>query len=351
MKFNQVRTALGRTIRQKKFARAVDVSDRTVRNWRSRTCARDFPKLGRPAHDERAHRIAFWKVGREYLRQGRCGAEGIAAGIGGALPERVPLRLIRLHVKRFKACVSPHKRRRILPRRVRVDVLAKNALWVQDSTQVGRDESGEKIESQIIKDRGPLLTVGVQTGGPTHSQDVLKLLSRLKHARGLPLVLGSDNGSCYVSDDVEAYLRREKVIHLRSLPRTPEHNGSAEIGNGEIKRCAGIDKSATTNCAAAHASVVGAALTLNKNRVRLSKGLKTGAQLDETLSVGYHQIERDRFYRACSKRMVEAQQRVSGKREQRMAEREAIYSTLETFGLVKRYRGGSRDPAKAEIFS
>ena len=289
-------------------------------------------------------------MGREYLRQGRCGAEAIAAKIGGRLPERVPLRLIRQYVKRFKSCEARHERRRILPRRVRVEVLARDALWVQDSAQVGRDESGKKIESQVIKDRGPLVTVGVSTGGPTRSEDVLDLLHELKDARGLPLVLGSDNGAPFVSEEVEAYLRREKVIHLRSLPRTPQHNGSAEVGIGEIKRCAQIEASSVTDPANAHAAVIQAAALLNRNRIRVSKGLKTGAQLDETLPVGYHQIKRDLFYEECSKRMEEAKLCVTTQRERRMAEREAIYSAMERFGLVKRYRGGSRTPAKAEIF-
>lgn len=347
MKFNQVKTALGRTIKQKEFARAVDVTPRTVRNWRKRTRPEDFPRLGRPAHDERAHSMAFWRVGREYLRQGRCGWLAVSTALNGAVPDR----LIQHYVRLFKACENRHKQRRIISRRIRVEVLAKNALWVQDSAQMGREPSGEKIESQIIKDRGSLVTVGISTGGPTRTEDVLELLDRLKHTRELPLVLASDNGSPFVADAVEEYLKREKVIHLRSLPCTPEHNGSAEVGIGEIKRCSKLGRGVIVQRQLAHAAVVRAAVTLNTNRVRLSKGLKTGAQLDEVLPVGYNQVKRDRFYDECSKSIKEAQQRTLGKRAKRMAEREAIYNTMEQFGLVKRYRGGSQAPAKAEIFS
>lgn len=341
MKFNQIAQALAPRIRQNELALAVDVVPRTVRNWKRRSKPGHFPKLGRPAHDERAHRQAFWRVGREYLRQGRCGWRPIAAALGGTGQDRVPVRLIQHYVKMFKAREKKHDHVRILRHQVRVEVHAKNAIWVQDSTQVGRTENGNKVESQVIKDRASLATLGLSTGAPAHATDVIELLDQLKQARGLPLVLASDNGSAFVAAEVEEYLKREQVIHLRSLPRTPEHNGSAEIGIKELKITAKLCKSALTTYQAAHAGLVRAADILNQNRIRMSKDLKTGAQLDETLTVSYHLVERARFYDECSKRIQQSQRDSVGAREKRMAEREAIYSTLEQFGLVSRTRGDS----------
>jgi transposase InsO family protein len=346
MKFNQVATGLGRKTSQKEFAQAVDVVPRTIRNWKKRTRPEDFPKLGRPAHDERAHRNAFWKVGREYLRQGRCGAAAIAKALQGS----VPLRLVREYVKRFKECERMRERVRILERRERIEVLTKNAIWVQDSAQVARTPEGEKIESQIIKDRGPCITVGISTGGPTRGTDAIDLLEALRTTRGLPLVLGSDNGSPFVCKEVEEYLRKHQVIHLRSLPRTPQHNGAAEVGIGEIKRCARIGAAVMGCVYAAHAEATRAATVLNKNRLRASKGFKTGEQLDETMVVSYHQVERALFYGECSKRIDEIQRSGLKYRAMRMAERDAIYGKLESYGLIKRYRGGSQATAKTEIF-
>jgi putative transposase len=351
MKLNHLKVELGRKVLQGEFARAVDVAPRTLRNWSKKRRLEDFRKLGRPAHDERAHRNAFWKVGREYLRQGRCGWRQIAAVIGGGECEQVPIRLIQVHLRRLKACENRHRHRRILAKRERIEVLSRDALWVQDSTQVGRDWSGAKIETQVIKDRGSLVTVGLSTGDPVCARGVLELLESLRQARGLPLVLGSDNGSSFVAEEVERYLRREKVIHLKNLPRTPQHNGSAEVGIGELKRCAKLDKALHITAQAAHGRVVMAAHRLNKNRIRPSKGLKTGAEMDEVLAVGYHQVDRALFYRECCRRIEEARHGKTGRRERRMSERDAIYITMEKFGLVRRHRSGSQATTKAEIFS
>src|SRR5208283_5117323 len=84
MRFNQrLATGLSPQITQKEFARTIDVVPRTLRNWRNRTRREDFPKLGRPTHDEWARRVAFWKVGSEYLRQGRCGSLAITKALSG----------------------------------------------------------------------------------------------------------------------------------------------------------------------------------------------------------------------------------------------------------------------------
>ena len=56
-----------------------------------------------------------------------------------------------------------------------------------------------------------MMTIGISTGGPTRTEDVIELLDQLKATQGLPLVLGSDNGSCFVSVEVSSYLEREQV--------------------------------------------------------------------------------------------------------------------------------------------
>jgi hypothetical protein len=228
--------------------------------------------------------------------------------------------------------------------------LAKNALWVQDSAQVARDFDGGKVESQVIKDRGPLVTVGITTGGPTRGTDVIALLEALRCTRGLPFVLGSDNGSPFVCENVEAYLRLHEVIHLRSLPHTPEHNGSAEVGIAELKRCAQMGPDVVASFQQAHTSTIRAAILMNKNRIRASRGFKTGAELDEKMIASHQQVRRALFYGECSKRIKHVRQSGFEYRAMRMAERDAIFGTMEHYGLVKRYRGGNQATTKAEIF-
>lgn len=345
MKF--MRTALAEPkILQKDLARALDVTDRTVRNWKKKKRPEDFKKTGRPPHSEEAHRRAFFKVGREYLRQGRCGSQTIIVVMNGA----VATRLIRRYVALFKSCEERHKRRRVLPRRVSVEVLTKNAIWVQDSAQIARDHSGKKVESQIVKDRGSLKTIGVSTGAPATGEDAVELLENLKNVRGLPLVLGTDNGSPFVCEKMAEFLQREKVIHLKSLPHTPQHNGSAEQTNGEIKRCGKLGKGVRASPIEAHARAITSASLLNNNRIRPSKGLKTAAELDEEMVSGYQKINRALFYDECSSKLEEVRMRGLGSREVRMQEREVIYGMLEKYKLVRRTWGAGQAATKPEIF-
>ena len=44
------------------------------------------------------------------------------------------------------------------------------------------------------------------------------------------------------SHDSRALLARERVVHLRSLPRTPQHNAWVERANGELKLETGLGK-------------------------------------------------------------------------------------------------------------
>lgn len=314
MKLNQIASELKPQIKQKDLARALEITPRTLRNWSKKTAPESFPKLGRPAHDERAHRNAFWCVGREYVRQGGCSWRSTAHALGGS----IPIRLIQTYTRLFKSCEKRHERRRILLHRQQVEVLAKNALWVQDGAQVGRNQDGKPIESQVVKDRGSLVTVGIRTGEPARGRDAVALLDQIKKTRGLPLVLGSDNGSPYICRETEAYLKHEQVIHLKSLPRTPQHNGAAEVGIGELKRCAKLNAAWITTPEIAHRAAVKAANLINKNRLRQSKGFKTATILDETMVVGYHQVERGRFYEECSKRIQESQLGKISWREKRM---------------------------------
>src|SRR5690606_11931904 len=167
MKINQIAPKLRPRISQRELARVLEVTPRTIRNWEKRRTPESFPKLGRPAHDERAHGKAFWRVGREYLRQAKCGWRGIHHALG----DLVPIRLVQQYTRVFKSCEKHHERRRILPRRKRIEVLASNALWVQDATRIGREESGAWIESEIIKDRGSFTLLGITTGKSAESEE------------------------------------------------------------------------------------------------------------------------------------------------------------------------------------
>jgi hypothetical protein len=64
---------------------------------------------------------------------------------------------------------------------------------------------------------------------------VLAVLKRLFLRFGAPLVLKSDNGSCFVAAGVRGLLARFGVVHLRSPRAWPQYNGACEAGIGLLR--------------------------------------------------------------------------------------------------------------------
>jgi transposase InsO family protein len=334
-----------------KAAQCLGVDVRTLWNWRRAEREREsspLKKLGRPVYTETEHKLARWAVGRELRRQGYPGWLAVSRELRDSVPDR----LIQLYVRGFKKKRSDRKKARILRHRVRVEVLSRDVIWGQDGTHVGRcSDSGVSVESQVVRDRGSLSIIGIQTGEAADHHEVLALLETVAQTReGYPLVWSRDNGSMYAHEAVSAHMASKQVIELRSLPRTPEHNGAAENTNREVKDVAELGIGARLPTPEfAHVKMQKARVLLNKNRVRGSKGLKTSDELDETLPSA-KTIDRPRFYQICQERMTEAVAGGKTIRAGRLAEREAVFLTLEEFGLIKRTRGGKPYAQKPEIF-
>jgi transposase InsO family protein len=252
-------------------------------------------------------------------------------------------------VRGFKKKRQDRKKKRILRHRIQVEVTARDAIWGQDGTHVGRCD-GEVVESQVMRDRGSLSIIGVQTGVVADHEEVLVLFESVAQARsGYPLVWSRDNGSMYVHERVRAYMETHQVIELRSLPRTPQHNGASENANREIKDVAELGKGCQLSTADfARVRMTKAQVLLNNHRVRRSKGLKTAIELDERLPSGSI-IDRNDFYQRCRSRMKQAVADAKSVRAGRLAEREVIFQTLEEYGLIKRTKGGKPYAPKSEI--
>ncbi|MFO0981638.1 MAG: hypothetical protein U1E76_07785 [Planctomycetota bacterium] len=150
----------------------------------------------------------------------------------------------------------------------------------------------------------------------------------------------SDNGSENCNQDVERYLEQHRIIHLRSLPRTPQHNPWAEHGIGELRREAQIDSDTPVG------GVLEVALRLHAAQQRLDcqrwrpphpRILDDGP--GDKIGAARYSEYRERFYRAARDAIDRALLGLDGKRERRRAEREAILATLEHFGVIKRTWG------------
>ncbi len=316
----------------------LEVTPRTLENWKKSEPGR----AGRPRRSEGQRRRDRERVRAVWEADHRAGAERLFHELG----EAVPLRAVREQVKALKSERREELRRRVEARRVNVEVRVRNGIWCQDATHLGRME-GDGVEGQVIRDPGPMRVRGMSVGGAAEGREVIALLeATAREQKGLPLVWMTDNGACYVSEEVEAWLGAHRVVHLRNLPRTPQHNPWAERGMRELKEVTGLGKEVElTGLEEAVGLLERAWETLDEKLLRKRLGWKTPSAADAELPGWKAVVSRETFYQASCKAVQCAVKGMRNARERRMAEREAILQTLENFGLIKRSRGGAPCPA------
>jgi transposase InsO family protein len=291
--------------------------------------------------------------------------------VHAALQGEVSLRRVREALRALKARWRRVQRRLAEERRVHVVVHALDALWSQDATHLGRCARdpglpeqnvpfGEvlgapqgplrAVQGEVVKDVASTELVDVRVGPPATGEDVVAMLEAMRIERGLPLVHATDNG-VYACRRVREYLAAHQVVHLRSLPRTPQHNAWVERSNGELKLEAGLGAGVVLrDDDEARDRVEPARRRLNEQRPRTSRGGLTAAQLDASLPHWQSRVSREVFWKEACSTIERLTKDASNERERRMREREAIFCTLEKFGLVTRTRGGTAQPAvKAEV--
>lgn len=264
---------------------------------------------------------------------------GFGAGrttLAAKLPD-MERRVLQTALKVLKTEHKAEEAQRLKQQRVHVKVLARGAVLAQDSTHVG-NARGRKAWAEVIKDAATCEARAFGDGKPITGDAMLAHLRDLKAHGRLPLVLATDNGAAYKEHRVQAWLAKHQVVHLLSRPHTPQDNGRAERGIGEGKRLAGLGRGVLLENGTLGAQILDQALqTLNQHWPRRTKGGLTAAQLKRTLPHWQAQTSRSSFYKAaCS--AVKAIKATS-KRQQRRETREAIFRTLERFGLILRTRG------------
>lgn len=257
-------------------------------------------RSGRPRYTSQDHLKGMILVARELKRQGYPGSSAVAISLRG----KVQLRLIRKYVKEIKERRRIRKLEEIKANQIRTEVNGVNIIWTQDGTHLGRKKK-KAIEAQIIKDRGSKKIISAVTGFAASGKEIVQSLEMLKVQRGLPLVWMTDNGSAYCNNEVEEFVKREKIVHVRSLPRTPQHNGSAEVMMRELKNDCLLGKKSVLVCEQeAHAQLVNSILKINKHRKRQSLSFKTSDEIDEEMSMNELKVDCE-----CSKCTSEANKR------------------------------------------
>jgi transposase InsO family protein len=262
--------------------------------------------------------------------------------VAAALAGRVPNWLVRRLLREIKRLHRARQRRRETADRLHVEVRARDVMWSMDGTHLARLDGGDAVEGQVVRETSTPKILCVEVGAPADGDAVVGLLERVARARGgLPLVLATDNGPCYVCPRVETWLADHGVVHLLSLPRTPRHNPWVERTNRELKEETGLGRGVVVNeVEDLRERVDEAVCRLDDVRLRARAGFRTAAAADADLTAWYNACTRERFLAAVCRRVAEALPGLQSQRARRRARREAIHASLEEFGLIERTRGG-----------
>jgi len=311
-------------------ARALGVSVRTLSRWERRARKGEVaPTWGRRPHSQAAICRAEDLVKSERREQGtRAGWRTIEEGLLRQ-GEAVPTKLVQRTLSGQKRAERRRERRLLQRHRVSHDVLARDAVWAQDGTDLGLG-----VHAEVAKDAASTAVRGLALGTAATGTDVVALLEAMRRRNGgLPLVWQTDNGSAYTSEEVRAYLVLHRVIHLRSRVRTPTDNPRIERGIGEIKEELG-------EAAPTPENVARVCTTLDQGRLRGSRGYRTAAELDAALPRACDTIDREKFFAQASCAIETALRGRRTARARRQATRDAIWGTLETCGLARVRRAG-----------
>lgn len=322
------------------IARLLGVTVRALLNWR-RVAGQPLKRQGRPPHSQKAWDKALRAVEKVLRVQGA----RIGWRCADQLLPQVPTRLIQRALRRLKADHQRRLRRRLEKQRVHYHYTHQGVVMAQDSAYVGQCLC-EKVWAEVHKDPATCYTEVTGDGNDATGVSVLEYLRSLEKEGELPLVFQTDNGGAYRHEGLRAWLRTHQVVHLRSRPYTPQDNPFVESAIGEAKaeipleyaHCVigkGVEFRSPWEGVDMLAQLVD---RVNQFRPRPGYGGKTACQLCEEVPSWKKSVRRWEFYNAARKAIRRATLGLNG-RKARTAEREAIFRTMERYGLLVRTRG------------
>jgi transposase InsO family protein len=332
-----LRTPVGRTpAAREPLAASFHVTPRTLRTWAAMADRTDPPpRIGRKPHDPAEQRFVQGKT---------AGWRPIVEALQAAVPP-VPTRLIQEELARQKTQERRAERERQERYREGHQVLAKNAVWCEDEALLGHAD-GERVHGEVVRDVASSMTLRVSVGSATTAEAVIAQLEQVAAERGAyPLVWQRDNGPAYGASKVDAFLALHFITALRSRTYTSTDNPAAEHANRELKEESGLDAPvALSSVAEAAGRLETAQRRLDEGRLRATRGWKTAARFDAELPEAERLVDRAAFYAAARSAVEAAVLGIEAPRARRKAERDAIWKTLETYGLARRHLGARRTP-------
>jgi transposase InsO family protein len=316
----------GRELKMKDVATILNISERTLRTWKSQYVKDEFPKMGRPTHDVQT-RIKTAKIVREeWLAQGKPGWRAVKA----AHPKTSTV-LIQRYVNDLKRKDRARHWKYQREDQKRMGVNYPAVIWTQDATYL--DKKSSRKYAEIIKDRCTQEVIEARGTISLSNKATLKLLEK----ENLPLVYMSDNGSAYVSEEVSRYLAKRRVIHLKSLPRTPQHNGAAEVLVREVKR---LYRDCENERMSDQERLDLSKEILNKRRLWASLNYRTVESfVNECKKINVEEI-REELYEQYRLGVLSINEKVTSRKKRRVLERELVFNLLEKYNLIRWRKGG-----------
>ena len=257
---------------------------------------------------------------------------------------------VRGALRLWKARDRARDRRRHAEQRVSIRVRCRDAVWAQDATHLGRDPAGRAVQAEVLREVASTRTLALSVGPAATAKEIVALLERAVQARGCaPLVWLTDNAAVYGAPEVSAWCLAEGVLHLRTLPRTPQHNAHCEHGNGELKQEARLGKGVRIACLLeALGLLVDARRRLDNHRLRVTRGWRTAIEADRDAQHWSEKVDRERFREEVACAFEQTVLDCPNSRARRRAEREAVLHVLENHELLVRTRAGVRAAAAIE---
>ena len=309
-------------------AQALKRTPRTLRLWKAKAQKKIKKKSGRPRQKVNPKEKLI--IEKEWERQGYPGSRPVIQ----ALP-KVRVRVVREVIKDLKS--KRKKRRDKTIKAVRKSIRVKEAgtVLAMDGTTKKRGD-----DYLIYRDRGSLSVNAEKCGGPLRTHNILRVLTKLKSEKKLPLVYCTDNGAPLCSKAIESFLEKNYIIHLKNLPHTPQHNGSCENAVREFKELFSeiLDLKVVTQ-------------TLNTNRMRASLNWQTSCEFEKSNTKTFTPKERMKFYANTKANIKNALIGINNAKEKRLREREEILKTMENFSLITITRGSQSRESKAEVIT
>lgn len=310
---------------QKIVAEALNVSSRTLRSWKTQAALRSKKRRGR-----KKVKISLKEkiiIAREWQRQGYPGSRPVIK----ALPS-LRVRVVREVIEKLKT----RRKKRIanIKLKIRQKIKVKNAgtILTMDGTSISKGD-----DYIVYKDRSSLEINAASCDGHLNSKNTLDVLIKLKKENNLPLVLGTDNGSPFCAKEVEDFLDKNYILHLKNLPKVPEHNGACENAVKEFKDQF-IEK----------LDLKKSLKRLNEHRRRQSLNWQTSSEFKKGNFKFYSLDERMNFYMNAKEKIKQATTGIKSAKIKRKIEREEILKTLEDYSLITIIRGNQSRPSNAE---